>query len=397
MSMPGIRDVHPRRRRMPRPGEGVCAILALALLLSLPAVGRAAACPAGARVTPPFSPDSEATQPRPVAADSLEARIVAGLPGYVPEQPVRGTISIWGHGNINLPWMHHLIREWEKGFQAFHPGVSIDYQMHGTSSGIPPLFTGAGDIGILGEEILARAARAFEKATGYPPTGVEIATGSLDVRNFDYAQMFFVHRDNPIQELTLDELASIFSHDDGRGTRAIRTWDELGLDGRWAGQKIVPYGWAIDDSFAYYISHAVFGSNHRWTVDLNEYAHIYCEDRSIYDHGQQILDALEQDVHGIAISNIRYAGPNARALRISKGPGSPYYAATKENLIFHRYPLTRTIPAVINRVPGMPVEPKVREFLSFILSREGQTILNEDGRYLPLSPQFLKEQRRKIQ
>jgi len=141
----------------------------------------------------------------------------------------------------------------------------------------------------------------------------------------------------------------------------------------------------------------VFGGNHRWSVDLHEFAHIYCQDGSIYDHGQQILDALERDPYGIAISNIRYAGDNVKPLRISAGPGSPYLPATKENLIFHRYPLTRTIPAVINRAPGMPVEPKVQEFLSFILSRDGQRILNEDGRYLPLSPELLAEQRRKIQ
>ena len=374
-------------------------VLGLTLLLLLAPLAAEAGqeCPKGVRLTPAYSPDSDAAKPRPVARDSLEARVVEDMPRYEPAQAVQGTISIWGHGNINLPWMHHLIKAWEEGFRKFHPGVAIDYQMHGTSSGIPPLFTGAGDIAILGEEILSKAAAAFEKVTGYPPTGVEIATGSLDVRNFDYAQMFFVHRSNPLDELTLDQLAAILSEDDDRGTKAIRTWGGLGLGGEWAERKIVPYGWAIDDSFGYYIEQAVFGGNHRWNVELREYAHIYCSDGSIYDHGQQILDALEHDRHGIAISNIRYAGTNVKPLRISAGPGSPYLPATKENLIFHRYPLTRTIPAVINRAPGMPVEPRVREFLGFILSREGQRILNEDGRYLPLSPGFLAEQRRKIQ
>jgi phosphate transport system substrate-binding protein len=331
------------------------------------------------------------------AADSaFEAEVAASLPRYEPRQQVAGVIRIWGHGHIKLPWMKPLVRAWEKGFQRSHPGVSIDYQMHGTSSGIPALFTGIGDIAILGEEILPEAVAAFERVRHYPPTGIEVATGSYDVRNFDYAQMFFVHKDNPLAKITLAEIDAIFGEEHRRGARNLRTWGELGLGGEWAGQAITPYGWRIDDSFGFYIQEAVLGGSHRWNCALREYAHIYRTDGTIHDHGQQILDALAKDRHGIAVSNVRYAGPDVKALALAADSRGPYVAASKRSLIDRSYPLVRTIPAVVDRAPGEPLDPKVREFLSYVLSREGQEAIVADGRYLPLSAEFAAEQRGKL-
>lgn len=326
----------------------------------------------------------------------VESRAAASLPRYEPAQQVAGVIRMWGHGHIKLPWMKPLVMAWERGFRRYHPGVSIDYQMHGTSSGIPSLFTGIGDIAILGEEILPEAAAAFEKVRHYPPLGVEILTGSLDVRNFDYAQMFFVHKDNPLARMTLAELDAIFGEEHRRSTRNIRTWGELGLTGEWADKPINPYGWKIDDSFGFYIQETVLAGSHRWNCALREYAHIYRADGTIYDHGQQILDALATDRYGIAVSNMRYAGPEVKALALAVDARGPDVQASKQSLVDRSYPLTRTIPAVVDRAPGQPLDPKVREFLRYVLSREGQEAAVADNRYLPLAPDFAAEQLRKL-
>jgi phosphate transport system substrate-binding protein len=62
----------------------------------------------------------------------------------------------------------------------------------------------------------------------------------------------------------------------------------------------------------------------------------------------------------------------------------------------HAYPLTRTIPAVIDRAPCTPVDPKVREFLRYTLSVEGQAPVLRDGGYLPLDNGTLSAQLRKL-
>ena len=157
------------------------------------------------------TPANQRIDPRPSPAGGIERLTVAKLPPYRPQASVSAAIRLWGHGNRKLPWMRNLADLWEAGFRQFHPAARVDYQMYGTSSGIPALFTGIGDIAILGEEVLAPASAAFERFKGYPPTAIEIMTGSLDVRNFDYAQQVFVHRDNPLEHLTLAQLDGVLA------------------------------------------------------------------------------------------------------------------------------------------------------------------------------------------
>jgi phosphate transport system substrate-binding protein len=343
-----------------------------------------------------LTPDTK-TETSLTTDSGFETDVVAAVPRYQPEQTVSGVIRIWGHGSLKIPWLKQLVSFWEEGFRRFHPGVRVQYEMHGTSSAVPALFMGAGDLAILGEEIDPAAVAAFEKVRHHPPLTVEVMTGSLDVRNFDYAQMFFVHKDNPLSRLTLAQLDAVFGDEHRRGPRNIRTWGELGLTGVWADKPITPYGWRIDDSFGIFLEQTLLDGSHRWNCALREFAHINRPDGTIYDHGQQILDALAQDRYGIAVSNLRYVNPDVKPLALGLREGGPFYRASKENLIERKYPLTRIIPAVVDRPPGMPIDPKVKEFLRYILSREGQEEVIRDGRYLPLTSDAVAQQLKKME
>jgi len=145
------------------------------------------------------------------------------------------------------------------------------------------------------------------------------------------------------------------------------------------------------------ISFAAEPAKHSATfIDHEKVSAAFVKGGTIYDHGQQILDALAQDRYGIAVSNLRYANPNVKAIALASEAGGPYYEASKENLIERKYPLTRIIPAVIDRRPGMPIDPKVKEFLRYILSREGQEAAVRDGRYLPITKETVAEQLKKL-
>ena len=327
---------------------------------------------------------------------SYENTVVASFPNYIPQQKVSGVIRISGHGSAKIAWMRQLIVLWEQDFQQFQPDVKLEYDMYGTSSAIPALFTGVADLAILGEEIDPAAVRTFERVKHYPPLGIDIFTGSVDIRNIDYAQMFFVSKDNPLAHLSLAELDGIFGEEHRRGPTNIRTWGQLGLTGEWADKPITLYGWRIDDSFGLFLQQYLLEGSHRWNCALHEFSHIYRPDGTIYDHGQQILDALAKDRYGIAVSNIRYAGPEVKPLAIGVLPSGPFYPVTKQTLIDRTYPLARVIPAVIDRPPGMPIDPKVKEFLRYLLSREGQQVVVRDGRYLPLSAVAAQKEMRKL-
>lgn len=327
---------------------------------------------------------------------TYEQRVVDALPGYRPEQVVTGTIRMWGHGSFSRPFMRRLVARWKAGFARFHPNCRIEEELYGTSSAIPALWLGIGDLAVLGEEILPEAVETFEQVKHYPPFGIDIATGSVDVRNFDYAQMFFVHRDNPLASLTLAQLEAIFGEEHRRGAANIRTWGQLGLKGEWADQPISLYGWRIDDSFGIFLEWALLEGSHRWNNALHEYSHLYRPDGTIYDHGQQALDALAADRYGIAVSNIRYAGPGVKPLAVAEREGAPAVVVTKESLISRTYPLTRVIPVYVDRPPGMPIEPKAKEFIRYLLSREGQQDIVNDGGYLPLNADAIAAELKKL-
>ncbi len=331
-----------------------------------------------------------------LAVTGAQAQDLAQLPQYQPEGHVSGTIRLSGHGSFKSDFMGRLVRAWAAGFAKYQPDVKLENHMYGTASAIGALYVGEADVAVLGEEISPAAAAAFERSKHYAPLGVEIATGSLDVAFFDYAHVVFVNKDNPISRLTLTQADAIFGAEHRRGPRNIRTWGELGLTGEWADHRIQPYSWK-DLDFSLFVQEAMLGGSHRWNNDLVEFAHRTRADGSLYEHGQQILDALAADRFGIAISSLHYANPGVKAIALAAADGGPYYEATKENLVSQNYPLTRIIPAFIDRPPGRPIDPKVREFLRYILSREGQQDITRETGYLQLNAAAVRAQLQKLQ
>src|SRR5262249_44431795 len=113
------------------------------------------------------------------------------------------------------------------------------------------------------------------------------------------------------------------------------------------------------------------------------------------DSGQLILDALKDDPYGIAISNPHYAGSGVRALALSVDDGVPI-SPTKESVASGKYPLSRGVYIFFNRENGQNVSPRIREFLRFVLSKEGQEEVLREGAYLPLTENMRREQLQKI-
>ncbi len=325
------------------------------------------------------------------AADPATA-FVDSLPAYAPAGQVDGTVRLWGHGSYRRNFMGNLLGRWVREFTALQPGVRFENRMYGTASAIGALFTGVGEIALLGEEISPSAALAFRRARGYAPTEIQVATGSLDVNFFDYAHMIFVHRDNPLAQLTVAQLEGIFGAEHKLGPRNLRTWGDVGLTGEWADRPIQPYSWKVDEDFALFFRERVLGDSHRWNPAIKEYVHLLRPDGAQYDHGQRIVDALADDRYGIAISNVRYVNPAVKVLALAPTADTPAVAATTASLIAQAFPLVRIIPAFIDQSPGQPIDPAVREFLRYVLSRAGQRALIEETGYLPLGPAAIAEQ-----
>ena len=331
------------------------------------------------------------------AAGPGRTQNVQALPKYQSEQSVGGVLRLWGHGSPDTDFMGKLVRSWEEGFRKHHPGIQFEDRLYGTASAIGALYASAGDLAIMGREIRPFEISAFEHVFRYPPLGIDIATGSLDIRNMDFALNVFVHKDNPLGKLTITQVDAIFGCEHLRGPRNIRIWGELGFTGEWKDKPIHVYGFPINRGFAVFFQDAALGGSRKWNADLKEFGDVRQPDGTLRDGGLRILEALARDPYGIAYSNLRYMNAQVKPLALAATDGGQYYEATKENLIHRKYPLTRFITTFVNRTPGRALDPKVKEFLRYILSREGQEEVVLDGNYLPLSEAAVRSQLRKLE
>jgi len=334
------------------------------------------------------------------------------LPEYQPRQQVSGRIRQWGN---NYPADSGLMAIWQAEFSRHHPDIEFEDHLYSSSVGFPGLVSGAADLAAMGRQALWDELKGFERATsGRDLELVEIiiATGSFDVRGWSYALGAFVHEDNPLRQLTLEQLDGILGAErDGgwngltwdtsvaRGPeRNIRTWGQLGLTGEWADQPINVYGYNMKYHFNDEIDKKVLHGSGKWNERMRAFSNMagLKEDGSLTPGGELIMNALGEDRYGIAYTGIPFMTARTQALALSPGAGQPYVELTLENVQNRSYPLLRDVYYYVRRERGKPLDPKTREFLRYILSREGQQALQEDGKYLPLTVPMAREQLRKL-
>ena len=176
-----------------------------------------------------------------------------GLLPYEPGPPLSGVIRLHGSGFAGL------IKRWEAGFRAFHPGVTFEDTLPTSDAAFPALITGVADLAPNGSEPALTETLAFYEVHGHHATAITVAGGTFDTEGRSPGIVVFVHQDNPVARLTLAQLDGIFgsersgglrgfkwSPEDARGPEGnLRTWGQLGLTApAWYDRAIQTYGHA---------------------------------------------------------------------------------------------------------------------------------------------------------
>jgi phosphate transport system substrate-binding protein len=332
---------------------------------------------------------------------------LSDLPAYKPEQAVSGTLRIWGSGY----YAEGLLgKYWEEGFRKFQPGIKFDDHFKAPALGIPALCIGDADIApsrhITFDEMLL-----FQRVFERDPIEITVVTGSFNVPGWNYALGIFVNKDNPLAKLTLKQLDGVFgaARDGGydgttwrtdiaRGERDnIRTWGQLGLSGEWVDRPIHVYG----DNLRYHIprlfERVVFQGGDKWNQSLHEFANYKNPSGTNTLEAQQVMDAVAKDRYGIGYSTVAYASLQTKAIALAPRNGGAYIDLTLDTVRDHTYPLYDEVYFYLDRVPGNPVDPKVKEFLRYVLSREGQDAVERDAKYIPLTADVVNQQLKKLE
>jgi phosphate transport system substrate-binding protein len=332
---------------------------------------------------------------------------LSGLPEYKPEQAVSGTIREWGS---NYPADSDLNANWVKAFTAMQPKVSFNVQMHTALEAAPALATGVADIAAcrlftFSEEEL------FERKFNHEPLRILIATGSYNVPGWSPALAVVTNKDNPIQQLTMEQLDRIFGAARTGGyigttwhpeyarsaSEDIRTWGQLGLTGKWKDAPIHVYGLNLEYGMARDFQQAVFYGGDKWSEGLREYANYAAPDGTLKIAADQLMQDIGKDPYAIGYSGAMFLTPQTKMLAIAEKPGGPFVPLTMDTVQERRYPLLLDLYFYLDREPGKPVDPKLKEFLRFLLSRQGQELIERDGKYLPLTKEAVEGELRKLE
>jgi phosphate transport system substrate-binding protein len=313
----------------------------------------------------------------------LQPMLDPALPSYRPRTDVPISGSFKGAASDVLV---ALAQKWIDKFKTYYPGVSLTISPpYAGSLGAVELAKGDLDFVFVSRELRPDDIKTFKGKFGYEPTSVPISGGSY--RHFGAldAVVFFVNKDNPIEQITFEQLDAMYSSTRHRGGKPIAKWGDLGLAGEWADKPIRLYGIQPWNGFEEFVRQRVLSVGDKrgeWRDDIKF-------EKVVFPMAKNVA----ADRYGVGYSGVAYLDAGVKVIPVVTKPGEPPQAPTYENVALASYPLSRLTFLNVNKAPGKPMAPALEEFVRFVLSREGQQVVLDHARYIPLRAGQVQEAR----
>jgi len=284
------------------------------------------------------------------------------LPSYKAVSGISGNLNSIGSDTLN-----NLMTLWAEGFKKAYPNVNIQIEGKGSSTAPPALIEGTAQIGPMSRPMKAEEIDAFEKKHGYKPTQVRLAIDALAV---------FAHKDNPLEALSTKQVDAIFSKTRKKGGEDLTEWGQLGLDA-WKGRAISLFGRnSASGTYGFFQEHALAKGDFKPTVKEQP-------------GSSGVVQGIGGDLYALGYSGIGYKTSGVRAVPISGDDGTAF-EANYDNALSGDYPLARFLVVYVNKKPGQPLDALTLEFLKFVLTTDGQSIVEKEG-YFPMPAELAAE------
>jgi phosphate transport system substrate-binding protein len=296
--------------------------------------------------------------------------VEASIPAYQKTSGVAGNINSVGSDTMN-----NLMTLWGETFARLYPNVKIQVEGKGSSTAPPALIAGTSQFGPMSRAMRSTEVDQFEQKYGYKPTQIRTSYDALAV---------YVHKDNPLDKLTLAQVDAVFSKTRKRGHKEnVTKWGQLGLTGDWANRPISLYGRnSASGTYGFFKEHTLLNGDYKDTVKEQP-------------GSASVVQGVTEDRFAMGYSGIGYKTSGVRNLALADKDGV-FSDGSYNDVVAGKYPLNRFLYVYINKAPGKPLDPLVREFVKLMLSKEGQEVVVKDG-YLPLTAAIVKEELKKIE
>ncbi|MCF6336500.1 MAG: phosphate ABC transporter substrate-binding protein PstS family protein [Gammaproteobacteria bacterium] len=289
---------------------------------------------------------------------SAGAKLDKDLADYQRASGVSGNLS-----SVGSDTLANLMTLWAEEFKREYPNVNIQIQAAGSSTAPPALTESTAALGPMSRKMKSKEIAAFEKRFGYKPMAIPVAIDALAV---------YVHKDNPIKGMTIADVDAIFSSTRKCGGKQnVSKWGDLGLTGTWANRKIQIYGRnSVSGTYGYFKKKALCKGDFKNNVNEQP-------------GSASVVQSVSSSLNGIGYSGIGYKTSGVKSVPLAKKSGKPFVAATSENAVSKKYPLSRFLYVYVNKHPNKPLAPLEYEFIKLVLSKVGQEVVIKDG-YIPL-------------
>lgn len=300
-------------------------------------------------------------------SSNVQAKVDENLSVYVKTSGISGNLS-----SVGSDTLANLMTLWAEEFKRQYPNVNIQIQAAGSSTAPPALTEGTANFGPMSRKMKDKELESFEKKHGYKPTPVAVAIDALAV---------YVHKDNPIEGLTIAQVDSIFSSTRKCGGDSdISNWGDLGIDGV---GDIQLYGRnSVSGTYGYFKKKALCKGDFKNSVNEQP-------------GSASVVQSVSLSKNGIGYSGIGYKTSGVRAVPLTKKNDTNYVEANAETAISGEYPLGRQLLLYVNKHPNKPLSPIELEFLKMVLSKVGQEVVVKDG-YIPLPAKAAEMQLKKL-
>lgn len=293
-----------------------------------------------------------------VATASAVAAVDPSIPSYTKTTGVSGNLS-----SVGSDTLANLMTLWAEAYKREYPNVNIQIQAAGSSTAPPALTEGTANLGPMSRKMKDVELQAFEQKYGYKPTAVPVAVDALAI---------FVHKDNPIKGLTMQQVDAIFSANRLCGGKSdIKTWGDLGVTGDLAAKPIQLFGRnSVSGTYGYFKEEALCKGDFK--ANVNE-----------QPGSASVVQSISQSLNGIGYSGIGYKTSSVKTVALAKKEGGEFVEDNEQNALNGSYPLSRFLYVYVNKAPNKPLAPLEAEFIKLVLSQQGQQVVVKDG-YIPL-------------
>ena len=290
-----------------------------------------------------FAPSAGA---RLAIAVALMAAGCGGGRGSAP--PAQTTIQVKGSDT-----MVNVAQAWAEAYDVVAPEVDVEVSGGGSGVGIAALERGTIDIANSSRNMKPEEVEQAKKNTGKDPREFIVAYDALAV---------YVHKDNPMEEISFEQLAKIFA-EEGTVTR----WSQLGVTiAGGGGDEIVRISrQSSSGTYEFFREHALANKDFKLgSRDMNG--------------SKEVVELVASTRTAIGYSGMGYATPGVRMLRLAARAGDKAVEPTVANTVNRTYPLARSL---LLYTLGEP-EGEVKRYIDWILSPAGQKLVEENG-YVP--------------